>query len=256
MDLLRIMSKVNLNRFKLITFDVTGTLLQFRRSPGKQYNEIGTLYGVESDTTILSKNFKEVWRKMVKEHPNFGKKSGITWEKWWEKVVFGTYKDMNVEERILNDITKDLIDYYKTMEAWEQSYGALGLLSYLRNRNIPLGIISNFDERLTTVLQKARLRHYFRFVLVSYSCDFEKPENGIFNLAIKESQIPGLRPEDCLHVGDNYALDFVGAKNAGWNAILVNESVEKLLQKYPEVKKEEVFKNLGELHKNFQEKII
>lgn len=50
-----------LGRIRLITFDVTNTLLQFRGSPGKQYGEIGALFGVLCDNADLAKNFKANW---------------------------------------------------------------------------------------------------------------------------------------------------------------------------------------------------
>lgn len=51
----------SLNRFRLITFDVTDTLLQFRTSPGKQYGEIGALFGARCDNNELAKNYKANW---------------------------------------------------------------------------------------------------------------------------------------------------------------------------------------------------
>jgi len=51
----------SLSRFRLITFDVTNTLLQFRTTPGKQYGEIGALFGARCDNNELAKNFKANW---------------------------------------------------------------------------------------------------------------------------------------------------------------------------------------------------
>lgn len=51
----------SLGRLRLITFDVTNTLLQFRSSPGKQYGEIGALFGVRCDNNDLVTNFKSNW---------------------------------------------------------------------------------------------------------------------------------------------------------------------------------------------------
>lgn len=51
----------SLARLRLITFDVTNTLLKFRTSPGKQYGEIGALFGVLCDNDDLAKSFKSNW---------------------------------------------------------------------------------------------------------------------------------------------------------------------------------------------------
>lgn len=51
-----------LSRFRLITFDVTDTLIKFRTAPGKQYGEIGALFGVnQDDHHDLVANFKANW---------------------------------------------------------------------------------------------------------------------------------------------------------------------------------------------------
>lgn len=51
-----------LSRFRLITFDVTDTLIKFRTAPGRQYGEIGALFGVnEDDHHDLVANFKANW---------------------------------------------------------------------------------------------------------------------------------------------------------------------------------------------------
>lgn len=52
---------MSLSRFRLITFDVTDTLLKFRSSPGKQYGELGALFGVLCDNNELATNFKSNW---------------------------------------------------------------------------------------------------------------------------------------------------------------------------------------------------
>lgn len=50
-----------LSRFRLITFDVTDTLLKFRSSPGMQYGELGAMFGVLCDSNKLVANFRKNW---------------------------------------------------------------------------------------------------------------------------------------------------------------------------------------------------
>lgn len=248
---------MNVSRFRLITFDVTDTLLKFRSAPGRQYAEVGALYGVLCDGQSLSANFKSHWHKMKKEHPNFGKKTGLGWEMWWKQLVSESFKDCktnNIEEKTLESIASHLIRLYETSICWQQSYGALGLLSYLRNRRIPLGIISNFDPRLNTTLVNTRLRHYFSFIVGSYEVGLEKPNSQIFQKAIEFSNIEGLKAEECLHVGNTTLLDYVGATQSGWNAALIQDlETHQIREKYPYVNTNHVFPHLYDLHKHFLE---
>lgn len=243
---------MNLSRLRLITFDVTNTLLKFRSEPGRQYGEIGAMYGVLCDKNALVASFRAHWHKMIQEHPNFGLQSGLGWEMWWKMVVTGTFKDakFNVDERKLDAISSHLIEVYKTSACWQQCYGAQGLLSYLTNKNIPLGCISNLDPRLDTILTNNKLRHFFRFILSSYEVGAEKPDQKIFEEAMKQSRIDCLKPEECLHIGNTPLLDYYGAKNSGWNAILIHErSPDQLAKKYPEIDPNYVYSSLYNVHK-------
>ena len=77
----------------------------------------------------------------------------------------------------------------------------------------------------------------------------EKPDPRIFELALKTSGISNLRPEDCLHIGDKPLLDYRAAKNAGWNAVLVNEGdFVRLNEKCPELDQNSLFGSAYQLH--------
>ncbi|RZC40916.1 HAD 2 and/or Hydrolase domain containing protein [Asbolus verrucosus] len=247
---------MNVSRFRLITFDVTDTLLKFRSTPGKQYGEVGAMFGVLCDAQALTANFKSHWHKMNAEHPNFGRKSGLGWELWWRRIIKGTFKDskINLDDKKLESIASHLIQVYETSMCLQQSYGALGLLSYLRNRGVPLGVISNFDPRLNATLINTKLRHYFNFVLGSYEAGVEKPHSDIFKKAMEISKVEDLKPEDCLHIGNTALLDYLGARDCGWSAVLIQDKdSRKVKEKYPFVDTKYLFPNLYDLHKHFLE---
>lgn len=243
-----------MSRLRLITFDVTDTLLKFKVSPGKQYEEIGAMYGIISDEKTLSDNFKVNWRKMTKEHPNFGLYSGLGWENWWKKNVNHTFKDSvrDVSEKQLNAIAQHLIHIYKTSTCWQHCYGALNFLSYIRSRGIPMGVISNFDPRLSELLNNVKIKHFFNFIITSYEVGAEKPDKTIFEKAVSVSKINHLKPDECLHIGDKPLLDYNGARNSGWHAIVVNNThFEDLRKQYPSLDSQHLYPSLYHLHKYF-----
>ena len=81
---------------------------------------------------------------------------------------------------------------------------------------------------LESVLKSLGLRHYFQFIQLSYSLDLEKPDPRVFHAAMaKAKESLGdttLLASECLHVGDDYEKDVVGARTAGWNVLLVDRS--------------------------------
>ncbi|XP_063215836.1 rhythmically expressed gene 2 protein-like [Bacillus rossius redtenbacheri] len=236
--------------FRLVTFDVTGTLLKFRMSPGEKYAEVAASFGLKVEPRILTANFKTHFRDMCVEHPNFGLLTGIGWKKWWTDVVFKTFDfgsgcaTHEVEENILRSIAETLIDDYKKSECWVVTNGSVSLLSNLKDLGICLGVVSNFDGRLKKVLESTGLRKYFDFVLASYEVGFEKPDARIFNNALCCTQ-KVLQPNQALHVGNDPFLDYKGARNAGWNAVLISNDTH-IFNTY-DIDKQFVFPSLNKL---------
>lgn len=239
---------MNVRHIRLITFDLTDTLLAFRIPPGQYYANVGATYGITCDGKTMSQNFKTNFKYMSKEHPNFGLKSGLGWENWWKEVISKTFSDCNsaIDKNQLVEISHNLINAYKTSTCWKHCRGCLDLLSYLKHKGLILGVVSNFDPRLDSTLKSAKIRHYFKFILSSYEFGIQKPDPQIFWEAMKLSNIQDLKNEECLHIGDSYALDFTGARNAGWNGALVTDS-----QMSDGDTKDYTFPSLYQFHKYF-----
>src|SRR5581483_10848354 len=88
------------SQLRLVTFDVTNTLLHIKHSIGVQYSLVAELYGIkmcenEKATRALSSSFKKVFGDMRREHPNFGLTSGMSSQRWWSLVVANTFRHSN-----------------------------------------------------------------------------------------------------------------------------------------------------------------
>ncbi|KAI5735386.1 hypothetical protein M8J77_017640 [Diaphorina citri] len=208
-------------RFKLVTFDVTGTLLRFRRTAGEQYVETGKKFGYDLNANVVQDNFVKHYKYFDKKYPNFGSGT-IGWKDWWKRVVFKCFKDSyngHITEADINNVFNDLIKSYSNQMGWKLAEGATELLDMLQSRNITLGVISNFDPRLHDLLKEMKLYGYFKFVVTSYETGLAKPDEKIFKLAesfacVNDSDIK-------IHIGDNFHLDYKAALDAGWNSILI-----------------------------------
>ncbi|XP_017058933.1 rhythmically expressed gene 2 protein [Drosophila ficusphila] len=249
----------SLSRFRLITFDVTNTLLQFRSSPGKQYGEIGALFGARCDNNELAKNFKANWYKMNRDYPNFGRDTNpqMEWQQWWRKLIAGTFSDSGaaIPDEKLHNFSNHLIELYKTSICWQPCNGSVELLQQLRKNLKPdkckLGVIANFDPRLPALLQNTKLEQYLDFAVNSYEVKAEKPDPEIFHKAMEKSGLENLRPEECLHIGDGPTTDYLAAKELGWHSALVHEkSYAYLVKKYGEdIDRDHVFPSLYDFQK-------
>jgi len=94
-------------------------------------------------------------------------------------------------------------------------------LAELGARGYSLGLITNRDsvERFNVLLDQLGLRHYFDLVLASGEVGIQKPDPGIFAVALERI---GASAGASLYIGDNYWADVVGARRAGLTPVLLD----------------------------------
>uniref|UniRef100_UPI00046FF411 HAD-IA family hydrolase n=1 Tax=Candidatus Synechococcus spongiarum TaxID=431041 RepID=UPI00046FF411 len=81
-------------------------------------------------------------------------------------------------------------------------------------------VVSNFDRRLDSLLERLWLRHWFTAVVISSRCGVAKPDPRLFHMAVERL---GLLPHQVWHLGDAKA-DAQGARAAGIRCILVQRT--------------------------------
>jgi len=70
------------------------------------------------------------------------------------------------------------------------------------------------------VLADLAIDQSFDHLFISSEMGCEKPEPEIFR---KVEQSTGRQPAEILHLGDSHSRDFLGARRAGWSALLFGE---------------------------------
>ncbi|XP_061496825.1 rhythmically expressed gene 2 protein [Anopheles gambiae] len=249
----------NLARFRLITFDVTDTLLEYAVRPERHYAHVINAVleprlGLTLREDQIGPAFGRCFRAMKQQYPNFGAErrrptgSEEGWRWWWrtlvERVVVdaaatGTDRHQAIPAPLLRAIAEQLIDDYTydgRRVCWRQRPGVDELLAKLRQPAAPtrtLGIVSNFDPRLEIILRNNGITPgppgVVDFVVTSYEARVEKPNAAIFEAALRRAnqlrRAPAgqeIRPDEALHIGNLCREDYGGARSAGWCALLVN----------------------------------
>jgi REG-2-like HAD superfamily hydrolase len=250
-----------MSKLRLITFDVTNTLIHMKNTIGFEYLQIAEFYGIKNIKTDrnanqleneLSKAFKTVWKDMNNKYPNYGLSEGMASHEWWSLLIKDTFRlaqcnDNHINDRQLKVISSHLYKHYSCGKCWAIDPNSHQLLSYLKQKhsNLLIGVISNFDERLEKILYEVGLRHYFDFVLISRLVKFVKPYKQIFDLALNEAKLEnGLK---ALHIGDDFELDYLAAKTNGWNALLLKQQNQLSAQQLLQINNNEIISNLNEL---------
>ena len=97
--------------------------------------------------------------------------------------------------------------------------GAAEGLAALRGGGFIVGVVSNADGTVDRLLAGAGLAADLAFVVDSGAVGVEKPDPGIFRLAL---DLAGVGAEEALYVGDLYPVDVVGARRAGIEPVLLD----------------------------------
>ena len=80
-----------------------------------------------------------------------------------------------------------------------------------------IGVISNADGKIEALLSTNGIADCFLTITDSGLVGHEKPHPAIFKAALEEMKV---QPEHSLYIGDVYSVDYVGAADAGMQAML------------------------------------
>ena len=95
---------------------------------------------------------------------------------------------------------------------------AVEVLSRLKLAGFKIGLISNCSPDTPVIWQDTPFVPFFDVTVFSSSVGMKKPDPRIYNLAMEQL---GVKPEDCLYVGDGASQELAGAARVGMNPVLI-----------------------------------
>ncbi len=100
--------------------------------------------------------------------------------------------------------------------------GSVEVLDYLKTKGYELHIITNgFLEVQDIKIDNCGLRDFFDVVVISEQLEHKKPHPSVFNHSLERS---GANASQSIMIGDDLAVDIVGARNAGIDQVYFNPS--------------------------------
>jgi len=110
-----------MSRLRLITFDVTNTLLRLRGSPGREYANVAKMFGVNIGHDELDRVYLDVWAEKKSEHPIYGLSDGLTTKQWWADFVRRVFcrAGYTGSPVILEVVAEKLHDKFSEGKNWE-----------------------------------------------------------------------------------------------------------------------------------------
>ncbi|HVN21498.1 MAG TPA: HAD family hydrolase [Dongiaceae bacterium] len=132
---------------------------------------------------------------------------------WW---TFHTHllEGMNAFDEAVRD---QLVANTQDSANWDQILpGTREALERIRQQ-YAIAVISNADGRIDAVLGRCGICDCFACITDSGIIGHEKPHPTIFAAALRQMKA---NPADSLYVGDVYSVDYLGALQAGMDAVL------------------------------------
>ncbi|HKF05876.1 MAG TPA: HAD family hydrolase [Candidatus Sulfotelmatobacter sp.] len=147
---------------------------------------------------------------------------------WW---TFHTHL-LNQLDAFDDGVRDELVVNTQDSANWDQILpGTREALERIRQR-YAIAVISNADGRIDAVLSRCGICDCFASITDSGNVGHEKPHPAIFAAALEQMKAD---PAESLYVGDVYSVDYVGARNAGMQAILFDVAGAYRGQEHPRV---------------------
>jgi len=204
---------------KVIFFDAVGTLFGVRGSVGQIYGELARQAGVEVEAAALNQAFFQVFQSAPKAvFPGVPAAEIPRYEfDWWQAIAAQSFERVGVLHQFSDfpGFFTKLYAYFATAEPWCLYPDVLDALKYWQGLKIELGILSNFDRRLYSVLAVLDLAQFFTSVTISTEIGFAKPEPEIFAAGLEKHHCS---TDQAWHIGDSFVEDYQGAIAAGLRA--------------------------------------
>jgi putative hydrolase of the HAD superfamily len=124
-------------------------------------------------------------------------------------------------EDLHDSVFRKIEDAFARRSAWYVYPDVMPALDALRANGIRLCVISNFVWGGPELFHDLELAAHFEQLVVSARVGFQKPNQGIFKVALERMKVD---PAHAWHIGDSYRADVVGARRAGINGVLIDRS--------------------------------
>jgi putative hydrolase of the HAD superfamily len=205
-----------------VFFDVGNTLIHPYPSVSRVFEEIlraaghdRELEAIESFMPLVDAYYEERFR----DDDTFWTNEEATSEVW-----VGMYsllaRRLGIEEDA-DQLARSVYAEFGKPGRWRLYPDVEPAMLRLRDADVRIGIISNWDGRLEGLLEGLGLMPLLDTVVCSATVGLHKPDPRIFELACARLDAS---PGECAHVGDHFYSDVLGARAAGMKAVVIDRT--------------------------------
>jgi len=194
-------------KFKAVIFDLFGTLVEnfSAREYANLHVRLAETLGVPADA------FARIWKATSDERF----KGDLNTTEDYLMYVCGKL-GADVADAQIKRAADIRFDY--TARQMTPRPGAVETLSALKSRGYKLGLISDCSSEAPKVWPDTPFAALIDVAIFSCVVGLKKPNPRIYRLAAERL---GVKPEECLYVGDGDSQELTGAAQVGMNPVLI-----------------------------------
>ena len=201
---------------RAIFFDAVGTLIHPEPPAALVYAEVGRRHGSRLTAAEVARRFAAAFAREETLDVAHGLQTSEERElRRWQRIVGAVLDDV----ADCAECFAELYRHFSLPSAWRCEPDVGALLDELNARGYRLGVASNYDHRLHSVLDGLPGLRPLRERIVSSEVGWRKPAAGFF---AKLLAYTGLPAEQLLVVGDDLVNDYEGARACGMPAVLLD----------------------------------
>ncbi len=205
---------------RAVFFDVGNTLLYPYPSVSEVCRQVLAEAGHDRDLAAIDALMPLVdayYEDRYREDDTFWTSEGETSDVW-----VGMYSLLARRlgfEQDAEELAQRVYDEFGRSDRWRAYEDVVPTITRLKGRGMLIGVISNWDGRLTGLLDALGLGVLLDTVVSSADVGLHKPDPRIFELACARL---GIAPREAVHVGDHHYADVLGASSVGMTPVLID----------------------------------
>jgi putative hydrolase of the HAD superfamily len=204
------------HRYRCVAFDAVGTLIRPTPPAGEVYHGVGRRFGSRLASEEIARRFGHAFRDSEQGDAEARLVTSEAREKErWRQIVAAVLDDIPDADACF----AELFEHFARPESWSCFDEVPGALGRLHAQGYRLAIASNFDSRLHAVCDAFAALRDIVLRVISSEVGWRKPGRAFFEALVARA---GCKPGEVLMVGDDFANDIAGAREAGLGAVFLN----------------------------------
>jgi len=210
-----------LHSIKAIFFDVGATLLAPAKDEGDTFTQLARELGISINPVEVNQKVPlmyELYEQLYEQDDSFWSDTMRAQAIWTEMYEYMASL-LGIPKQRHKELAEVVYQHYFSANAWTPFDDVLPILDLLRGRGIRMGLISNWDSTLVSIIEGLGMSDYFETVIASADVCLHKPMPEIFHLALSHLSVDA---QEALHVGDHLKADAQGAAGVGITPLLLD----------------------------------